>query len=88
MNINWYNQVRWVDCLKTLCCFFNRLDKKEMNRRAQWRQGRTIERDVVLANKFKYIEKVWEVTTYEMVDSDPMKVMKEIIEKNNSRLYD
>lgn len=88
MNINWYNQVRWVDCLKTLCCFFNRLDKKEMNRRAQWRQGRTIERDVVLANKFKYIEKVWEVTTYEMVDSDPMKVMKEILEKNNSRLYD
>lgn len=59
-----------------------------MNRRAQWRQGRTIERDVVLANKFKYIEKVWEVTTYEMVDSDPMKVMKEILEKNNSRLYD
>lgn len=86
MNINWYNQVRWVDCLKILCTFFNRLDKKEMKRR--WKQGRTIERDVVLANKFKYIEKVWEVTTYEMVDSDPMNVMKEIIEKNNSRLYD
>lgn len=86
MNINWYNEVRWVGCLKTLCTFFNRLDKKEMKRR--WRQGRTIERDVVLANKFKYIEKVWEVTTYEMVDSDPMTVMKEIIEKNNSRLYD
>lgn len=86
MIINGYTELRRLWILKTLCSFLNRLDKKEAKRKGlKWR---LIERDVSLANKFKYSERVWEVTTYEFVSNSPMDVMKEIVEKANSRLYD
>ena len=86
MIINGYSELRRLGILKTLCCFLNRLDKKEAKKRGiKWR---LIERDVSLANKFKYSEMVWEITTYEFVSNSPMDVMKEIVEKANSRLYD
>ena len=86
MIINGYSELIWLGTLKTLCSFLNRLDKKEAKRRG--RQWRLIERDVSLANKFKYSERVWEFTTYEFVSNSPMDIMKEIVEKANSRLYD
>ena len=86
MIINGYSELRWLGILKTLCSFLNRLDKKEAKRKGiKWR---LIERDVSLANKFKYSEMVWEFTSYEFVSNSPMDIMKEIVEKANSRLYD
>ena len=86
MKINGYLELRWLGILKTLCSFLNRLDEKEAKRKGiKWR---LIERDVSLANKFKYSERVWEITTYEFVSDDPMNIMKEIVEKANSRLFD
>lgn len=36
----------------------------------------------------KHSERVWDVTTYEFVSNSPMDIMKEIVEKANSRLFD
>jgi hypothetical protein len=81
-----YTKLRWLGILKTLCSFLNRLYKKEAKRKGiKWR---LIERDVSLANKFKYSERVWEFTSYEFVSDSPMDIMKEIVEKANSRLFD
>ena len=81
-----YTKLRRLGILKTLCSFLNRLYKKEAKRKGiKWR---LIERDVSLANKFKYSERVWEFTSYEFVSDSPMDIMKEIVEKANSRLFD
>ena len=73
----WYSEVRYVDTMKTLCSYFNRIHWSKLARQ------RT--RDVWYWSwKYHYVERIWDVIVYSIADKDPLSLMKQIVERENS----
>lgn len=84
-----YTETYYTDVMKTLCNYLNRLDMKEAKRK--WRTDKRAHkmRDVEYGSgKYHYIEKVWDNVTFSIWDKSPMSMIKQIIERANSLLYD
>ena len=73
-----YSELRYLDMLKTLCSFLDRLSKR----------GYQLKRHVAFGSwKYHYMEFVGDRQVYEYADKNPLDIMKEIIERANARLY-
>ena len=74
-----YVECYYIDVIKTLCSFLDRLDNKK---------NKQIKRDIWYWSwKFHYTEKRWEHQIYWFSDKSPLWVMKEIIERANTNLF-
>lgn len=75
-----YNELLYLDVMKTLCKFLDRIRNNT--------NGKPLERDIEYWSwKYHYIEKVWAHVIYGYSDTNPLDIIKDIIERANAKMF-